>query len=172
MKRFASGKAGPLAGLAPALAFIQIVWAMPALAQSASASGPSALALAAVVAAHSAVLSSFDRRAMSRLLAGNGGASFPPTRKISVTADSIQCKVSNVDIVSRSCDLTFGAGKRHFTGRDANELYATMAAAGIMGEGAAGTLTESVTKLVCTIDPNAIRQKDGSGADCTFMTGS
>jgi hypothetical protein len=149
------------------LAFGPVIAATSA---SADASGPSALALAGVVASHSSVLSSYDRRTMARLLAGNSNFSFPPTRKISVTADSIQCKVSNVDIVSRSCDLTFGQGKRHLTGREANELFATLAAAGVMAEGAAGSMIESVMQLMCTVDPNAIKQKDGSGADCTFMT--
>jgi hypothetical protein len=29
-----------------------------------------------------------------------------------------------------------------------------------------------VTHLICTIDPNAIKQKDGSGAECKFDTGA
>jgi len=28
-----------------------------------------------------------------------------------------------------------------------------------------------VKNLVCTIDPNAVKQRDGSGADCTFDPG-
>jgi hypothetical protein len=142
-----------------------------ASAASGSASGPGALALAGVVAAHSSVLGSFDRRAMARLFAGNSAINFPPNVKISVTADSIVCRESDVDITSRSCELTFGAGKRSLKGREANELFATLAAAGVASEGAAGSIIEGVTKLVCTIDPNEIRQKAGGGAQCTFETG-
>ena len=89
---------------------------------------------------------------------------FPPNRKISVTADSVVCRASNVDITSRTCELAFGAGKRLLKGREANELTATLAAAGVAPEGAAGSIIESITKLACTIDPNEIRQKAGGNA--------
>jgi hypothetical protein len=140
-------------------------------AASETASGPAALALAGVAAAHSSALASYDRRAMARLFGGNSAIGFPPNRKISVAADSIVCRASNVDITSRTCDLTFGAGKRHLKGREANELTATLAAAGVAPEGAAGSIVESVTKLACTVDPNEIRQKAGGGAQCAFETG-
>ena len=42
-----------------------------ASAASGNASGPAALALAGVVASHSLVLASYDRRAMARLFGGN-----------------------------------------------------------------------------------------------------
>ena len=142
-----------------------------ALAASGSATGPTALALAGIVAAHSSVLGSFDRRAMARLFGGNSSRSFPPNRMISVTADSIVCRASAVDITSRACELSFGAGKRSLRGRDANELFGALAAAGVASEGAAGSIIESVTKLACTIQPNEIRQKAGGGAQCTFETG-
>jgi hypothetical protein len=146
-------------------------WGATALAAPGSASGPAALALAGVVAIHSSVLGSFDRRAMARLFGGNSSISFPPNRMISVTADSIVCRASDVDITSRSCDLSFGAGKRSLRGRDANEIFATLAAAGVASEGATGSLIESITKLACTIEPNEIRQKAGGGAKCTFEAG-
>jgi hypothetical protein len=38
-------------------------------------------------------------------------------------------------------------------------------------EGAAGSITASIMKLECTIDPMVIKQKAGGGADCTFETG-
>jgi hypothetical protein len=142
-----------------------------ASAMSGNASGPAALALAGVVASHSSVLASFDRRAMARLLGGNSAIGFPPNRKISVTADSIVCRASNVDITARTCELAFGAGKRLLKGREANELAATLAAAGVAPEGAAGSIVESVTKLACTIDPTEIRQKASGGAECAFETG-
>src|SRR5262249_12684870 len=136
-----------------------------------SVSGPGALALAGVVASHSSVLSSFDRRTIARLFAGNSSIGYPPNRKISVTADSIVCRESDVDITSRSCELTFGAGKRQRKGREANERSPSPAAAGAAWEGAAGSIFEGFTNLVCTIAPNEIRQGAGGGAQCTFETG-
>jgi hypothetical protein len=144
--------------------------ASAASAASATASGPSALALASVIALHSAVLGSFGRRSMARLFAGNSNMSWPPNNKISVTADSVVCRVSSVDVVARSCDLTFKGVKRTLSAREANELYATLAVAGVAAEGAAGSMTESIMNLECTIDPNVIKQKAGGGADCAFVT--
>ena len=111
------------------------------------------------------------RQAGHRAARGNTRFGFTPNTKISVDAESVICRVSNVDITSRSCELNFGARKRTLTGREANEVGATMAAAGIPSEGAAGSSIESVSKLRCTIDPNEIMQKAGGGAQCNFETG-
>jgi hypothetical protein len=139
-------------------------------ASAASASGPSALALAAVVAAHGSLLSAFDKRAMSRLFDGRS-LIIPRVKKITIAADSIICKMSDVDITARSCDLVFRTHKRTVTGRNANEVYGTLAIAGVAPEGAAGSIIASLKKLECTIDPMVIKQKAGGGADCTFETG-
>ena len=56
-------------------------------------------------------------------------------------------------------------------GRDANELYGTLAFAGVMSEGAAASITGSILKLECTIDPVLIGQKTGRGATSTFEIG-
>jgi hypothetical protein len=143
-----------------------------ASAASGNISGPAALALAGVVASHSPLLSSADRRSMARLFAGHP-ISFPARGKISVAANSIGCRISSVDIASRTCDLVFedrrrGDRKVSRSGRAANELFATLAVAGVAPSGAAGSSFEKITKLVCTIDPNEIRQKAGGGADCAF----
>ena len=86
------------------------VFALAMMAQSASAdtSGPRALALAALVATHSPLLSGQDKHAIARLFDGHLGFPFPAGRKITVQADAILCRASNVDITSRSCTLTFG----------------------------------------------------------------
>jgi hypothetical protein len=143
-----------------------------ASAASGNTSGPAALALAGVVAPHSPVMSSADRRTMARVFAGNP-VSFPGGRKISVTANSIDCRINGADIASRTCNLAFedrrrGEQKVSRSGRAANELSATLAVAGAPPSGAAGSTFEKVTKLVCTIDPNEIRRKAGGGADCVF----
>jgi hypothetical protein len=144
-----------------------------AVAKSITTNGPGALALAAVVAEHSplAAVPGFDQRVLRRLFAGNTNFGFTPGRKISVTADSIECRTGHVDITTRTCDLTFSVGKRALRGRQANELSATATVAGAASEGAAGSSTESFSKLKCTIDPNEIMQRAGGGAQCTFETG-
>jgi hypothetical protein len=141
-----------------------------ALAAPATSTGPAALALAAVVA-EQAPLGRFQRRVIARLFDGNTAVVAFPNRKLTVTAASITCRVSNVDITSRSCELTFRTNKRTLHGRQANEIFATMATAGVTAEGAAGSLVESVSMLVCTLDLHEIRQKAGGGADCMFQTG-
>jgi hypothetical protein len=142
-----------------------------AMAAPAAATGPAALALASVVAEHSPLLSGRDRRVMRRMFDGHLNFSYPNNKKISVKADTVVCRTSNVDITRRSCDLTFGTHKRSLTGRRAHEVYATAAEAGIASEGAAGSIIESFSNLVCTIDPNEIKQRAGGGADCMFDTG-
>jgi hypothetical protein len=152
---------------AVALALVQ----SSASAAPGNASGPAALALAAVIAQHSPAVRAFDRRVIARLFRGNTRFGFTPNTKISVDADSVICRVSNVDITQRSCELTFGSRKRTLTGREANEVGATAAAAGVPSEGAAGSSIESISKLRCSIDPNEIMQKAGGGANCNFETG-
>jgi len=142
-----------------------------AFAAPGTATGPTALALAAVIAQHSPAVRTFDKRVIARLFRGNTSFGFTPNTKISVDADSLVCRVSNVDITSRSCDLSFGARKRKLTGREANEVGATAAAAGVPSQGAAGSSIESGSNVRCTINPNEIMRKAGGGADCTFETG-
>jgi hypothetical protein len=93
-------------------------------------------------------------------------------KKISVTADKIVCRVSNVDITARSCELTFKGAKQTISGRRASEIFATEAMAGIPADGAAGSVSEGLSKLNCTLDPTEIRKKAGGGADCSFETGN
>jgi len=152
--------------------FVLTVAQHSALAGSGTAGGATALALAAVLAQHSPTMRPFDRRVVARLFRGGTRFGFTPNTKISVDVDSIVCRVSNVDITSRSCELTFGSRKRTLTGREANEIAATMAVAGIPSEGAAGSSVEKLSKLRCTLDPNEIMQKAGGGAQCSFETGS
>ena len=141
-------------------------------ALASTATGPNALALAALVAAESPQVIWRERRVMKRLFRGKANVHFPPNRQISIKADAIVCRVSNVDITSRSCKLTFGAKSVDVTGREAHALFATIALVGVPPDGAAGSVFESLSKLVCTIDPGVIAQKAGGGADCTFDPGA
>jgi hypothetical protein len=133
-------------------------------------SGSTALALAGVIAPLSSVLSGAEKKAVATLFAANADISYK--KPIVVTADKIVCRTSNVDITLRSCEVTFGKKVKTVNGATANEIFATEALAGIPPDGAAGSNFESLSKLSCTIDPNAIRQKDGSGADCSFQPGN
>ena len=136
-----------------------------------SASGPMALALAAVVGEHSPVLNAPERNALARLFNGEVNFEFPADQKISVTVDAVVCRMSDIDIVDRSCELTFGTHRITLKGRQANELSATASAASARSEGAAGSIITSFSHLSCTIDPHVILQRAGGGADCAFIPG-
>jgi hypothetical protein len=135
---------------------------------AATASGSGALALASVVAAHSPLLSEHEKSAMARLLGGQSNIAFRANKKIFVKADRIGCRYSNLNITSRSCELTFGATSVKLTGRDAHELYATIAEAGVPDEHGMGSTAAVLEHLVCTIELSAIAQQTGDGAECTF----
>ena len=131
-----------------------------------SVTGSTALAVAAVIAQHSPLLSAYEKRTIAGLFNGTARAG----KKLTVTAESIICRVSNVDITARGCEMTFNKGKRTLKGREANEVNATLTAAGATAEGAAGSMIQTVTKLSCTLDPNVIKDNSGGGADCSFAT--
>jgi hypothetical protein len=141
-----------------------------------SVTGSAALAVAAVVAQHSPLLSADEKKLIAGLFDGGAKADAKagnaPRKKLSIMADSILCKASNVDLTARSCEIIFKAGKRaSFKGREANEVFATLAIVGVTPEGAAGSIIENVSKLNCTLDPGAINDKSGGGAECSFRTG-
>ena len=141
-----------------------------ASAAPATASGPYALALAGVVALYSPLLSGDERETAAALFVGEKDVRY--AKKLTITADKIACRVSNVDISARSCELTFRGRKQTVNGRRASEIFATEALAGVPSDGAAGSVFESLSNLSCTLDPKAIKQKDGSGANCTFEPGN
>jgi hypothetical protein len=133
-----------------------------------STSGSSALALAALVGERSPALEAQEKGALGDMLDGKLNFAFPADKKIYVKADSVVCRASNVDISAHSCDLTFGGRKVTRTGRAAHEFYATLIEAGVPSEGAAGSMFEGTSKVVCTVDPNTVKGTSGGGADCTF----
>ncbi|WP_213739939.1 hypothetical protein [Bradyrhizobium sp. dw_411] len=151
-----------------AIFLIVILGQSAASAAPASTSGATALAVAAVVARYSPLLSAYEQRLIAGIFDGN--VKSHDKRKLSVTAESVTCRISNVAIAERSCELTFKKGKRSLKGREANELYATLGSAGVVAEGAAGSMIEGVTKLNCTLDPAVIKDNSGGGADCSFAT--
>nr|WP_076865036.1 hypothetical protein [Bradyrhizobium mercantei] len=143
--------------------------ASAASAAPATISGSVALALAGVVAPYSQ-LPAKEKKAVAAFF--NGDSHVPITKKITVIADKVVCRASNVDITSRSCELSFGSKTRTVKGSTANAIYATVALAGVPGDGAAGTIYEALSKLSCTLDPKVIEDKAGGGADCGFEPGN
>jgi len=137
-------------------------------ASAATVTGSSALVLASLVAEHSPQPIQQERGVMARMLAGNLDFSFPADQKITVRADAVTCRSSNVDITSRSCELTFGQKRVSLNGRQAHELFAAIAGAGVPPDGAAGSIYESISHLICTIDPNEVKERAGGGAVCNF----
>jgi hypothetical protein len=158
---------GKLAILAASLI---LTGAATADAAPATVSGPNALALAGVVALYSPLLSGDERETAAALFVGEKDVRY--AKKITITADKIACRVSNVDISARSCELTFNGKKQAVTGRRASEIFATEALVGVPPDGAAGSVFETLSNLSCTLDPKAIKQKDGSGASCSFEPGN
>ena len=140
-----------------------------ASAASMNVSGATALAVAAVVAPYSPLLGARDKKIIASLFDGNERVGTFKTR-LSVTADALTCRISNVDITLRSCQISFGKARHSLKGRAANEVYATLATAGVVAEGAAGSMIESISKLSCTLDPGEIKQNGGGGAACKFST--
>jgi len=134
-------------------------------ASAASVTGQAALALAGVVALY-APMPAANKKAVAALFKGD--TNFPYTAKISVIAEKIVCRTSNVDLTARSCEVTFKTSTKALKGREANELFATEAMAGIAAEGAAGSNVEGLSKLNCTLDPKVLKQKAGSGAECSY----
>jgi|SRR5665213_49846 len=159
-----------VAKMAAAAVLLTIAGQSAVSAAPAKMSGPRALAVAAVLAQYSPLLNPGERKITAGLFDGNGRISYPK-KKLTVSADTVTCRISNVAIAERSCALTFAKGNRTLKGRAANELFATLASATVTAEGAAGSMIESVTKLNCTLDLDAIRQNDGSGADCSWQSG-
>jgi hypothetical protein len=154
-----------------AILLLAILAPSAASAAAGNTSGASALALAGVVAPYSTVLSAPEKKTIEALFNGNPAMAITTKKQLLVTADSVVCRTSNVAITSRSCELTFSNGKRSLKGRAANEIYATLAAAGVEADGAAGSNFRSVTKLICTLDPAEIKENTGGGANCSFRVG-
>ena len=137
---------------------------------AAAAFGHVALALAALAGSYAPNLSAGDKAALARLFVDKA-AGAPAHAKITVSAKSVVCRAGNVDIAAFACELMFGGKKVVLTGRRAHELLATLREAGAPAEGAAGTIYVALHAMRCTIDPDAIARKDGSGAACAFVPG-
>jgi hypothetical protein len=153
-----------------------VVAALPLLlashaALAASVNGAGALALAALVAERSPWLDQQAKQTTALLFDQSPEAGSASRHTIVVRAYAVTCRASNVDITAHECSLSFGGKIVALKGRAAHELFATIAEAGVPADGAAGSVYESLAQLRCTIDPGAILQKSGAGADCTYKPG-
>jgi len=148
-----------------------LLLASPHSASAANVDGNGALALAALIAEHSPLLTGAQKSTMARLFNGTLTPP-PPGATIVVKADNVVCRTSNVDITEHSCALTFGPRTVNLKGRRAHELYATIAEVGVPPDGAAGSVFESLSNLNCTIKPSDIAQRAGGGASCAFDAGA
>ena len=144
---------------------------LAAPAAAAGASGPYALALAGVIAEHDWRLAATDRDVVAALFSGNERVDYPVGRAIVVSAEKVVCRVSNVEITARSCEVTIRGRTAALSGPAANALFATLAAAGVPADGAAGSIFEAVHGLACTLIPSVIRQNAGGGANCVYIVG-
>ena len=89
------------------------------------ATGRGALALTSLVADQSPTVRARDRRVLSQMF--NGAAAVgPKIEKIEVQADSVVCRVGNVDVTQHDCTLTFGNRRVREECRRAHELYTTL----------------------------------------------
>ena len=148
-----------------------LVFALPVLLAgpgfAAEATGNGALALAALVGQHSPALTAAEKHLLVAYLDGRPKAAYPPGKTIVVRAAEITCRISDVDITAKSCDLKFGARAVSLRGAEAQSLYATLVEVGVPPSGAAGSIIASLKTLACAIDPAAVRQEGGGGANCT-----
>lgn len=149
-----------------------LVFGATQAAEAESANGNGALALGAIVAQHSPLLAAGKKQLLLSYLNGNATAPHPPGQIVLVTADSLTCRASNVDITAHSCALKFGNGATvNISGRNAHELYATLVEVGVEADGAAGSIFEAVTNLKCKVKADEVADRAGGGAKCNFDPG-
>jgi hypothetical protein len=148
-----------------------LVLALPLLLArpvSAADLGPSSrLILAAIVAQYSPQLGRATKKELSRLAAGDLSKA-RSEKNFEVSADSIECRASDVDITSRSCIIKYGSKAVSLSGRSAHELFATIAEVGVSAGGSAGSYTIGLSDLNCTVSPPEVWQRSGGGVHCTF----
>jgi hypothetical protein len=133
--------------------------------------GSAALALASLVAQHSPLVGSADQTVLAGLFNGNLKVPLAGGGNVSVSADSVVCRASAVDLTLHTCDLVFAKHSVTVTGRVAHELFATVAEMGVPPDGAAGSSYEALSHLACAVDVRQVEELSGGGADCKFDPG-
>lgn len=136
-------------------------------ASAATSGGNSGLAFAALVGMRSPTILPAHKQALEHFLEGKSNL-VPSGAAFTFHATEVHCHFSNVDLTSHSCTLTFGSTNINITGRAGNELTASMQAAGVQGDGAAGTIHFDAKAIACTINIDEIKSPDGGGASCNY----
>jgi hypothetical protein len=124
--------------------------------------------LAAIVAQHSPLLSSAEKQDVAHLVEGDPDSVSRDRTTIAVSASDIACKVSVVDLTSRTCEIRFGRDQVTLRGQAANELFATMLEAGVPPDPGAGQVWVHLSNLNCVLTLPDLRAKGGAGATCSF----
>jgi hypothetical protein len=158
----------PLQSLAIAF-FLLISLASANPAAAANATGHGALALAAILGQYDPSLGPRTKAGLLRLLADK---SYGRTGTLTVDMAEATCRAGDVDLKAFNCALTYGTGTINLKGRQAAELYATLAEAGIPSDGAAGTIYESAKSISCNLNLTELGGPgtgDGGGAGCTYQ---
>jgi hypothetical protein len=130
--------------------------------------GNGALSLAALVGLESSHLTKAEKNLLLKYLDSEPKAKFPKGKDVLVKADSVSCRISNVDITAHSCELKFGARTVTLGGRKAHELYATLIENGVSSDGAAGSIFEAIGALDCKITPAEVADEGGGGVKCDY----
>lgn len=154
------------------IAFAVVLLAVPTLVlakpKTESTQGLDALALAELVGEQSPTLTKPEITLLQGFLDGRAGTARTKGQKVRVTAKSVICKSSDVDLTERQCELMFGTERVAVRGRQAEALNATLALIGLPEQGAAGSIYYGLSALDCTVDADAVARRDGSGAKCQF----
>jgi len=138
-------------------------------AAASDSAGHGALALAAILGQYDPSLGTSAKAGLLRLLADK---SFGRTGSLMVNAAAAACRAGDVDLKAFRCALTFGTSTINLKGRQAAELFATLAEAGIPSDGAAGTIYESAKSISCNLNLTELGGPgtgDGGGAGCTYQ---
>jgi hypothetical protein len=131
--------------------FAAVLTMAAARAAAQAVQGGHALALAAGVGWYSPDLAGAEKAILLNL-AGGKPALLAKGEQVTVTADAVVCRRSDVAAGGDSCDLTFGMNDVDISGRRARTLYDVLRAAGAAESGTAGSIQRGISSLSCVVD--------------------
>jgi hypothetical protein len=136
-------------------------------AHAGTMNGGPALSFAALVGQYSPTLTAARKHILNKFLSGQTSFS-SSNATFSFKITEVHCQLGDVDLTKHSCQITYGAAVTTLKGEEGANILANMALAGVMGDGAAGTIHYDVKTVTCTIKVGEIKSPDGGGASCTF----
>ena len=129
--------------------------------------GNAALTVAALVGQYSPALSASQKHILYKFLAGVG--TFPSSNApIHFHVNAIQCQLGDVALTVHRCQITYGGVVTNENGEEGAAILANMALAGVLADGAAGTIHYGMTNINCTIDVAEVKSPTGGGVTCTY----